>query len=102
MAAPFRASDELVRLPSSISATIASIAHHHRAIQDLIEDLERVRLSGADLSAFEGRIGAASDFAAQNGRQLNALLTGDTGAVKLADLAFLQRYAPAPVRHAAE
>lgn len=102
MSAPFRAADEVVRLPSSIGATLASIALHHRAIMDLVEDLERARRSGANLAEHDGRIGAAHDFAAANARQLNALRTGDMDAVKLADIAFLQRYAPAPARQAAE
>ncbi|MGE7415861.1 hypothetical protein [Methylobacterium tarhaniae] len=94
MSAPFRAADEAARLPSSISATIAAISHHHRAIQDLVEDLERARRGGADLASFDGRLGGAHDFASHLARQLNALRTGDMDAVKLADLEFLKRFAP--------
>ncbi len=102
MSAPFRAADEVVRLPSTISATIARIAHHHNEIQSLIEDLERAHRSGADLSGVDNRLGLANDFAAQNARRLNALRTGDLGAGSLADLAFIKRFAPASVRQAAE
>lgn len=102
MSAPFRATDEVVRLPSTISATIARIAHHHNEIQGLIEDLERAHRSGADLAALDNRLGYASDFAAQNGRRLNALRTGSLDAVQIGDLEFLKRFAPASVRQAAE
>lgn len=102
MAAPFRASDDAVRLPSSIGVTLACIAQHHRAIMDLIEDLERAHRSGASLAEHDGRIGAAHDFASANARHLNALRTGDLDAVRLSDLAFIARFAPASVRQAAE
>lgn len=102
MAAPFRADDEVARLPSTISATIARIAHHHNEIQDLIEDLERAQRSGVDLTSFDNRLGYGSDFAAQNGRRLNALRTGDLDAVQIGNLEFLKRFAPASVRQAAE
>ena len=102
MSAPFRAADEVVRLPSTISATIARIAHHHNEIQNLIEDLERAHRGGTDLSGVDNRLGYAFDFASQNARRINAIRTGDIGAVSLADLAFIKRFAPASVRQAAE
>jgi hypothetical protein len=103
MSAPFRAADEAARLPSSIRATLAFISHHHRAIQDLVEDLERARRDGATLAQFDDRLGAAHDFASHLARQINGLRTGDMDAVKLADLEFLKRFAPAgPVRLAAD
>ncbi|AWB21209.1 hypothetical protein DA075_10025 [Methylobacterium currus] len=103
MSALFRAADEAARLPSSIRAMIASISPHHRAIQEIIEDLERARRAGADMAQFDDRLGAACEFAAHLSRQLTALRTGDMDAVKLADLDFLKRFAPAgPARLAAE
>ena len=102
MSAPFRAADEVVRLPSTISATIARIAHHHNEIQSLIEDLERAHRSGADLSGVDNRLGYAFDFASQNARRINAIRTGDMEAVSLGNLSFLQRFVPTAARRAAE
>ncbi|SFF90159.1 hypothetical protein [Methylobacterium sp. yr596] len=102
MSAPFRATDE-IGSALDVRSALSAISFHNSSIMGAIEDIERAAKSGAVLNETDiARLGDALDFTTANARKLSALLSGDFSSVRLADIAFLQRFVPTAARRAAE